>query len=330
MLVRPAAIVMAGLALLVAPLADASAQPYPERAVTIIVPFPPGGVADQTARPVASVMEKLLKQPVVVSNRSGAGGAVGLAAAAGAKPDGYTLVMALSSISIIPEADKLFERQPAYQMSQLEPIALFAADPTVLVVAADSPWQSVKDLVEDARKRPNEITYSSSGIYGTLHMAMAMFTHAAGIQLRHVPFTGGGPALTALLGNNVHALASGPGPVMPHIKASKLRPLATWGAERLKALPEVPTFKELGYQNVEFYIWAGLFAPAGVPEPVMKVLRETAAKVATDPEFTAVMDKLETPIVYKDAPAFKAFWDEDARRLAAAVRRVGKVEDKQQ
>jgi tripartite-type tricarboxylate transporter receptor subunit TctC len=224
----------------------------------------------------------------------------------------------------------LFDRQPAYQMDQLEPIALFAADPTVLVVPADSPWLSVKDLVENAKKRPNQITYSSSGIYGTLHMAMAMFNHAAGIQMRHVPFTGGGPALTALLGNNVHALASGPGPVMPHIRAGKLRPLATWGAERLAALPDVPTFKELGYQDVEFYIWAGLFAPAGVPQAVMATLRETAAKVAVDAEFRSVMDKLETPVVYKDAPEFKTFWDQDARRLAVAVRRVGKVDDKQQ
>jgi tripartite-type tricarboxylate transporter receptor subunit TctC len=323
-----AAMWMFALVLACAPLGKVGAQQFPDRMVTIIVPFPPGGVADQTARPVAAVMERVLKQPVVIANKSGAGGAVGLAAAANAKPDGYTLVMALSSISIIPEADKLFNRPPAYEMSQLAPVALFAADPTVLVVPADAPWRSVKDLVEDARKRPNEITYSSSGIYGTLHMAMAMFTHAAGIEMRHVPTTGGGPALTALLGNHVQALASGPGPVMPHIKTGTLRPLATWGSERLKALPDVPTFKELGYPEVEFYIWAGLFAPAGVPEATMRTLRESAAKVAADPEFISAMNKLETPVVYKDAPEFKTFWDRDAKRLAEAVRRVGRVEDK--
>jgi tripartite-type tricarboxylate transporter receptor subunit TctC len=307
---------------------NARAQQFPDRAITIIVPFPPGGVADQTARPVAAVMEKLYKQPVVISNRAGAGGAVGMAAAANSKPDGYTLLMALSSISIIPEADKLFGRPPAYELKQLSPVALFAADPTLLVVPADTPWKSVKDLVEDAKKRPNAIAYSSSGIYGTLHMAMAMFTNAAGIEMRHVPTTGGGPALTQLLGGHVQAMASGPGPVLPHIKAGKLRALANWGSERIKAAPDVPTFKELGYKNVEFYIWAGLYAPAGVPEPIMRSLREAAGKAAADPEFKATMDKLQTPIVYKDAPEFKAFADADAKRMADAVKRVGKVEQK--
>lgn len=326
MFIRFAVVSVFLLALTIAPLARA--QDFPDRPITMIVPFPPGGVADQTGRPVAASMERLLKQPVVVSNRAGAGGAVGIAAAANAKPDGYTVLMALSSISIIPEADKLFDRQPAYQMNQLTPIALFAADPTVLVVPASSPWTSVKEFVEDAKKRPNQIIFSSSGVYGTLHMAMAMFAHSAGIELRHVPFAGGGPALTALLGNQVQALASGPGPVIPQIKDGKLRALATWGAERLKALPDVPTFKELGYGDVEFYIWAGLFAPAGVPEPIMKKLRDGAAEVAKDPEFNSVMAKLQTPVTYKDAPDFKAFWDEDAKRMAEAVRRVGKVEEK--
>jgi tripartite-type tricarboxylate transporter receptor subunit TctC len=307
----------------------ASAQAdYPNRPITIVVPFPPGGVADQAARPVASAMEKILHVAVVVSNKPAAAGAVGMSSVANAKPDGYTLLMALSSISIIPEADKLFGRPPAYRTDQLVPVALFTADPTVLVVPADSPWKTLQDFVEDAKKRPNMIAYSSSGIYGTLHLAMAMFAHAAGIELRHVPFTGGGPALTALLGGNVQALASGPGPVLPQIRAGKLRALATWGDRRLAALPDVPTFKELGYKDVEFYIWAGLFAPAGTPEPILTKLRETSAKVVDDPEFKSAMDKLQTPVAYKDAPEFKRFWDEDAARLQEAVRRIGRVEEK--
>lgn len=328
MRVRLLLIAALGLLPVLMPLSAVRAQQYPDRTITIIVPFPPGGVADQTARPLAAVMEKLFKQPVVISNRAGAGGAVGMAAAANAKPDGYTLLMALSSISIIPEADKLFGRPPAYELKQLAPIALFAADPTVLVVPADSPWKSVKNLVEDAKKRPNTIAYSSSGVYGTLHMAMAMFTNAAGIEMRHVPTSGGGPALTQLLGSHVQALASGPGPVLPHISGGKLRALATWGSERLKALPNVPTFKELGYKDVEFYIWAGLYAPAGLPEPIMKMLRDAAGRAAADPEFKATMDKLQTPIVYKDAPEFAKFAADDAKRMAEAVKRVGKVEDK--
>jgi tripartite-type tricarboxylate transporter receptor subunit TctC len=309
----------------------ASAQErYPSRPINMVVPFPPGGVADQTGRPTAAAMEKLLKEPVVINNKPGAGGAVGMASVANARPDGYTIMMALSSISIIPEADKLFGRQPAYAMDQFAPIALVSADPTVLVVPAEAPWTSVEELVADAKKRPGEISFSSSGIYGTLHMAMEMFAASAGIRLKHVPFAGGGPALTALLGNHVQALASGPGPVIPQIKAGKLRALASWGDQRLAALPDVPTFKELGYKDVEFYIWSGLFAPAKTPEPILKTLRDTVAQAVKDPEFVDAMEKLETPVAYLDAPQFKAFWDQDAARMAEAVRRVGKIEEKKQ
>jgi tripartite-type tricarboxylate transporter receptor subunit TctC len=303
-------------------------EAYPSRAVSIVVPFPPGGVADASARPLAKGLETLLKQPFVVNNKPGAGGAVGMSQVASAKPDGYTLLLALSSISIIPAADALFGRPPAYQMDQLVPIALLSSDPTVLVVPADSPWKTVQDFVDDAKKRPGEISYSSSGIYGTLHMAMEMFASAAGIKLRHVPFNGAGPALTNLLGGHVQALASGPLVVLPHVKAGKLRVLAGWGDKRVEAMPDVPTFKELGYKDVEFYIWAGLFAPAGTPDPVLKTLREAVAKVVKEDEFKTAMANMNTPVDYKDAPEFKAFWDIDAKRLAEAVKRVGKIEEK--
>jgi len=306
--------------------ATASAAGFPERPITMVIPFPPGGVADQTGRPTAAAMEKHLKQPVVLSNKPGAGGAVGMAAAANAKPDGYTILMALSSISIIPEADKLFDRQPAYRMEQFAPLALITSDPTVLVVPGDSPWKTLADFVADAKKRPGEIAFSSSGVYGTLHLAMEMFAHAAGIKLKHVPYSGGGPALTALLGNHVQALASGPGPVLPQIQAGKLRALANWGAERSKALPEVPTFQELGFKDVEFYIWAGLFAPAGTPGDVQAKLIEAARAATKDSEFLAALQNLQTPLVYKEGAEFKAFWDADAKRLAKAVQAIGKVQ----
>jgi tripartite-type tricarboxylate transporter receptor subunit TctC len=298
---------------------------YPSRGIQMIVPFPPGGVADLTARPVAAAMEKVLKQPVVVVNKTGAAGAVGMSFVANSKPDGYTVLMALSSISIIPEADKLFDRKPAYTMDQLVPIALISADPTIFVVRAESPWKSVKEFVQDAKKRPGDISFSSSGVYGTLHMATEMFTHAAGIQLKHIPYSGAGPALTAILGGHVDSLASGPAVVAPHIKAGKLRPLAGWGAKRVAALPDVPTFKDLGY-DIEFYIWAGLFVPRGTPAPIAKTLRDTVRQAVNSSEFKAAMDKIETPIAYLDAPEFQKFWEKDAKMLAAAIKRVGKVE----
>src|SRR5215510_1310120 len=314
------------LALVVLFFGHAEAQEkYPNRAITIVAPFPPGGVADLTARPVAAAMEKVLKNPVVVVNKTGAAGAVGMSFVANSKPDGYNLLMALSSISIIPEADKLFDRTPAYTMDQLIPIALISADPTILVVNAERPWKSVKEFVEDAKKRPGQISYSSSGVYGTLHMEMEMFSHVAGIDLKHVPYGGGGPALTALLGGHVDSLASGPAVVLPHIKAGKLRPLAGWGAKRVAALPDVATFKELGY-DIEFYIWAGLFAPRGTPAPVMQKVRESVKQSVNTPEFKSAMEKLETPIAYMDAPEFEKFWHKDAKMLADAIKRIGKIE----
>jgi tripartite-type tricarboxylate transporter receptor subunit TctC len=272
-------------------------------------------------------MEKVLKSPVGVVNKSGAAGAVGMSFVANSKPDGYTLLLSLSSISIIPEADKLFDRKPAYTMDQLTPIALISADPTILVVHADRPWRSVKEFVEDAKKRPGEISFSSSGVYGTLHMATEMLSHAAGITLRHVPYAGAGPALTAILGGHVDALASGPAVLLPHIKAGKLRPLAGWGAKRVAALPDLPTFKELGY-DIEFYIWAGVFAPTGTPEPVLRKLREAVKLAVEDRDFKGAMAKLETPVAYLDAPEFQKFWDRDAKMLADAIKRVGRIEEK--
>jgi tripartite-type tricarboxylate transporter receptor subunit TctC len=301
---------------------------YPSRPISIVAPFPPGGVADLTARPVAAAMEKALKNPVGVVNKTGAAGAVGMQFVATSRPDGYTLLLALSSISIIPEADKLFDRKPAFTVDQFEPLALISADPTILVVRAESPWKTAKEFIEDARRRPNQISYSSSGIYGTLHMAMELLSHAAGITLRHVPHSGAAPALTAILGGHVDALASGPAVVLPHIKAGKLRALAGWGEQRVAALPDVPTFRELGYPDAEFYIWAGLFAPKGTPEPVLGKLRETLKVAVAEPDFKAAMDKLETPIVFKQGEEFRRFFDADARRLAEGVRKVGKLEPK--
>jgi tripartite-type tricarboxylate transporter receptor subunit TctC len=263
-----------------------------------------------------------------VVNKTGAAGAVGMQFVATSKPDGYTLLLALSSISIIPEADKLFGRPPAFTVDQFAPIALISADPTILVVPADKPWKTAAEFIEDAKKRPGQISYSSSGVYGTLHMAMELLSSAAGVKLRHVPYAGGAPALTAVLGGHVDALASGPAVVLPHIKAGKLRALAGWGDKRVAAVPEAPTFKELGYPGAEFYIWAGVFAPKGTPEPVLGKLRSTLRAVVDDAEFKGAMEKLETPIVFKQGDEFAKFFEADARRLAEGVRRVGRIETK--
>jgi tripartite-type tricarboxylate transporter receptor subunit TctC len=298
---------------------------YPARTVTMVVPFPPGGVADITARPLAEVMGRLLKQAVVVENRAGAGGGVGMQYVARAKPDGYTLLLALSSISIIPEADKVLGRDPMFQLSQLVPVARFTADPTVLAVRADGPYKSVKDLLDAARKAPGTIPYGSSGNYGTMHVPMEMLASASGTKMLHVPFTGAGPAVVALLGGQVEALSTGPSTVMGHVKGGKVRVLATWGEARHPALPDVPTLKELGY-DAQFSQWTGLFVPAGTPEPVIARLRDAARGAVADPSFQSALAKVDTPIQYQDQPQFRAFWDQDAHKLAEVVKKIGKVE----
>ena len=298
---------------------------YPARNITMVVPFPPGGVADITGRPLAEAMTRILKQNVIVENKSGAGGGLGMQYVARAKPDGYTILMALSSISIIPEADKVLGRDPMYQLSQLVPIARFTADPTVLAVRADSPYKSVADLVAAAKKSPGTIAYGSSGNYGTMHVPMEMLDEVAGVKMLHVPFTGAGPAIVALLGGQVQALATGPSTVTSHVKAGKIRVLATWGDSRHPAFPDVPTLRELGY-DAQFSQWTGLFVPAGTPEPVVAKLREASKAAVNDPTFQAVMAKVETPIQYLDQPQFRTFWDADAKKLAGVVQKIGRVE----
>ena len=315
------------LFVLMLPAANAQ-EAFPNRAISMVVAFPPGGVADITGRPTAAAMEKILKQPVTVLNRPGAAGAVGNSAVANAKPDGYTILMALSSISVIPAADELFNRKPAYSLDQFAPIALITADPTILVVHPSLPAKSLKDLLAIARAKPGQMSFSSSGIYGALHMPMEMFLHATKLKMRHVPTTGGGPAITALLGGHVEMTAGGPAAISAHVKSGKMRTIVAWGEERHPSFPDVPTFRELGYKDVVYYIWAGMFAPRGTPEPVMKVLRDAARRASQDPDFKGAMGKVDSLVQYKDAPDFQKYWEADAKRLAALVKVVGKIEDK--
>ncbi|MEJ8812542.1 tripartite tricarboxylate transporter substrate binding protein [Variovorax ureilyticus] len=298
---------------------------WPQKPITMIVPFPPGGVADTVARPVAEALSRELRQPVVVDNRAGAGGAVGIGFAARAPADGYTVLLSLSSISILPEADAILERKPAYQMNQFRPIARFTADPTVLVVRADAPWKSLAEFIADARTKPGTYNYGSSGNYGTMHVPMEMLKNAAGFRMTHIPYTGAGPAVMALLAGQVDAVASGPATVVQQINAGKLRALAHWGDQPLAALPGVPSLQQAGY-DVKFAQWSGLFVPAGTPDEVVRKLRAASAKVAADPAVAQVIEKAGSPLAYLDAPAFQTYWNADASTMTEAVRKIGRVE----
>ena len=321
---------LCAVALLIgAPVQTAVAQEaYPTRPITIVVAFPPGGLADLSARPVAAALEKILKQPVVVSNKPGAAGAVGNQFVASSKPDGYTLLMALVSVSVLPEVDRLFGRPPTYTRDQLTGIARVNAEPSILTVPADAPWKTVKDLVEDAKRRPGEIVFTSSGLYGASHVPMEMFLHAAGIKMRHLPTTGGGPMMNAILGGHAKVAMSTTALVAPQTKAGKLRLLAHTGSAPIGAFPEVPSLKSVGY-DLDYTAWAGLVAPRDTPPHIVKILRDAMRQAMKESEVVNAYTKVEMPVAYMDADQFNPWWDQDAKRLAAVIQKIGKVESAQ-
>jgi tripartite-type tricarboxylate transporter receptor subunit TctC len=266
-----------------------------------------------------------LKQPVVVVNRPGLGGAIGAGQVAKAKPDGYTILMALSSVVVAPEAEKVSGRKPLYEIEQLEPLALISNDPMVMLVRADSPWRTLGDLVKAAREKPGAINFSSSGNFGPIHLSVEMLAYQAGIKFTQVPFNGGGPSLLALLGGQVEMTTAAPAVAMAQIQSGKVRPLATSGSKRLPMLPDVPTYREAGF-DAEYSIWAGLYAPAGTPKPVIAALRETLQRAARAPSFVAGMQKQSIFFDYRDAPDFARFADEDRARMTRVVRAIGKID----
>jgi tripartite-type tricarboxylate transporter receptor subunit TctC len=297
---------------------------YPSRAITLINPFPPGGAVDVVGRPFAAVLEPIIKQPVVIETKAGAAGQVGGQFAAAAKPDGYTLLLHIVSISGFEEVDKVFGRQPKFTRADFIPIARFTEGPMVLIVNAEQPYKTLKELVEDATKRPDQIIFSSSGLYGALHLPTALFMKATGVKMKHLPTNGGGPALTALLGNNSQVLVSSVAAASPHLKAGKARALASFSAKRTAALPDVPTLKELGH-DIEFSLWVGLFAPKGTPDGVIARLRTDAKAAAATEQFAKAIDNIGDVVAFLDQPEFAKFWDADAKRVEDAVRVIGKV-----
>ena len=229
------------------------------------------------------------------------------------------------SISGFAEVDKLFDRKPKFTRADFIPIARLTAGPMVLLVNDQQPYKTVKELVADAKANPDKLIFSSSGLYGALHLPTALFMQAAGIKMKHLPTNGGGPALTAILGNNSQVLASSIAAASGQMKAGKLRALAQFGAKRAASAPDVPTLKELGY-DVEFSLWVGVFAPKGTPVDAVNVLRENIKKVATGDQFKTAIANIGDEVAYLDEPAFAKFWDEDAKRVEAAVHAIGRVQ----
>jgi tripartite-type tricarboxylate transporter receptor subunit TctC len=305
--------------------APASAQEsYPARPITIINAFPPGGINDLVTRPLATTLEPILKQPVVVETKAGAAGQVGAQVVAAAKPDGYTLLSHNTGISGYAEVDKLFGRPAKVTRSDFIPLARLVADPVLVLVNDQQPYRTLKELIDAIRAKPDALVFSSGGLYGATHLPLAYLERAAGpLKLRHLPTAGGGPAIIAILGNNAQVTMQSVSATLPHVKAGKLRPLAIFSATRSKQLPEVPTLKELGY-DVEYYLWVGIFAPKATPAAIVTTLRDAIGKAVQADQFTTALTNAGQEIAYLDGPEFQAFWDIDGKRTDEAVISIGR------
>jgi tripartite-type tricarboxylate transporter receptor subunit TctC len=305
--------------------ATVHAQDYPSKAINIVVPNPPGGMNQIHAQPLSAILEKITNQPAVIVNRPGGTGAVGTAYVVNQPPDGYTILVTVPNLYLVTEKDKLYGIKSPYTLDQVALLARLSADPLIMVVHPSMPVKSPKELAAIAKAKPNEIVFSSSGPYGITHTPTAMFMDAAGIKMRHLPTTGGGPAILQVLGGHAQLTGGGPAAVFAHVQSGKLRAIASWGVKPHPAFPKLPTLQSLGYKNVEAYLWVGLFTSAAVPEPTLKKMRELIRKVAADPSFKQTLEKIHVVPDYLDAPEFKKFFDADYARMAAAIKKIGKL-----
>ena len=266
---------------------QSGAQPYPSKPIKLVVPFPPGGVADIIARPLAESLSNYLGQSVVVDNKGGATGTIGASFVANAPPDGYTLLLGTSNeITMSPTLFKTLPYDPNTAFTPITPVGDF---PNVLVVGPSITSKNFNEFVELIRSKPNRITFASSGTGSTNHLTAVLFANQAKLDIVNVPYRGGGPALADLLGGQVYALFATLPSAMAQIKAGKLRALAVTGNTRSAALPEVPTIKELGIPGVTVTTWNGVLAPAKLPPKLAKQLHEAIVHVAEEPSFKEKM-----------------------------------------
>jgi tripartite-type tricarboxylate transporter receptor subunit TctC len=301
----------------------ALAQPadYPNRALRVIVPFSPGGAVDGPMRAIAEQLGRRLKQQVIIENRPGAGATIGSEAVAKAAPDGYTLLLASQTNSI---SATLYAGRLAFApIDDFAGISLLGREPGVLVVHPSLPVNSVAELVALAKKEPGKLNYASSGNGSGQHLFMAMFASMSGLQLVHVPYKGSGQAVTDLLGGTVPMAMPGAAAMVKHIRAGKLRALATTGRARAAQLPEVPTLAESGLAGYEAYVWMGLLAPKGTPRPIVELLQREAKAALATPEVIAYMNDAGIESVGSSPAEMDTFFREERDRWAKIIKETG-------
>jgi tripartite-type tricarboxylate transporter receptor subunit TctC len=302
----------------------AAGADYPTKPITLVIPFPPGGGSDTVGRPLASVAPQHLGQPMVVVNKAGGGGAVGTQFVANAKPDGYTVLYALNTVSEMPHIDALLGRPLAFKKEQFVPIGQITVTPFAIMVNTESPWKTFQEFVAEAKQKPEAFQYASAGVYSTTHIMWERILQATGLSVRHMPTTGGGPIMAAVLGKHVeigHCVV--PAVCAPQVSAGKIRLLAMTSAERHPAYPDVPTLRELGY-DVTHAIWHALMVPAGTPPEVVLTLRKALKSMVEDEAFKALMDKLGERVQYMSGEDFEKFWEQDYQRAGEILRQIVK------
>ena len=295
---------------------------FPTRAITLVVPFPPGGVADYAARPLAAFLGEKLGKNIVIENRAGAGGGVGHAYLARADADGHTIMTALPSLAVIPEANRLQGRPVNYEVTDFVPLARMFADPAFLAVKKEAKWKDIGELIDDVKSNPGKIPYGSSGVFGTVHLAMEMFLNAAGLQMLHVPYQGGAPAVNALLSDQVPIIPTVESNIKGQLDAGNLRALVQLGDKRLPSLQDVPTAQEVGFKDVLYILWTGVFAPVKTPQQAQRVLRAAIKEFMTRPDVLERFQKGGTQVGYMDGPEFAKFLEADSARLIAVTQKI--------
>ena len=299
----------------------AAAQNYPHKPIRLVVPFTPAGAVDIASRAIAIELLKQLGQPVSVENKPGAGGNLGAAEVARAAPDGYTLLMTTSGIQAINPA--LYAKMPFDPNKDLVPVAALVSLNNVLVLHPSVPANSVNEVIALAKKDPGKWTYASSGNGTSIHMSGAMFTQLTGTDLLHIPYKGSGPAVTDLLAGQVNMMFDNIPSSLPHIRAGKLRALATTGAKRDPALPDLPTIAEAGVPGYESGVWFGIAAPAGTPKEIISKLNAAALRGARSPEFGKRMKDLGYNLIPGSAEEMAAMLKAELARWAPIVKSTG-------
>lgn len=292
----------------------APAAEFPTKEIQIIVPWAAGGATDLIFRAMGATAAKYLQKAVVVVNRPGGGGAVGFTDAMKARPDGYTLVTAVTPLCILPH-----QTATAFTYRDFDPILNVVSDPSMFLVQADAPWKTTPEFVDAARKNPGSITVGNSGAGGGVHLVALAFEKAAGIQLNHIPFSGGGPSVTALMGGHVNAVSVSPPEGVAQIKAGQLRIIALFAAQRLAMFPDVPTVKEQGI-DFSMGMWRGLAAPKGTPPEVTRVLHDAFKKTMDDPEFQARAKEMSVILSYLGPKDFAALMARDDEFLGKLIK----------